>query len=144
MTVFLDTNILIYAIDGGDKRQVASSLVRKNARISVQSLNEFALVARRKLRWSWHEVHDALDELAAGFGEPVPLTYDVYRAGIDLAERYQFRVYDALIVAAAIGAGADTLFSEVMQDGLVVGGRLTIRNPFEGPMPKGGTDPLCP
>ncbi|KPF79687.1 hypothetical protein IP88_01625 [alpha proteobacterium AAP81b] len=130
MTFFLDTNILIYAIDDGDKRQVASSLVREGTRIAVQSLNEFVLVARRKLRWSWHEIHDALDELAASFGEPVPLTYDVHRVGIDLAERYQFRIYDALIVAAAIVAGADTLYSEDMHDGLVVSGRLTIRNPF--------------
>lgn len=131
MTAFLDTNILVYAIEvGGAKRTVASDLMRQDARIAVQSLNEFVLVARRKLRWPWSEIHAALDELAASLGEPVALTHDVHRVGVGLAERHGLRIYDALIVAAALAAGADTLWSEDMQDGLVIDGRLTIRNPF--------------
>ena len=47
-----------------------------------------------------------------------------------LAERYQFRIYDAMIVAAALAAGCDTLWSEDMQDGLMIDDRLAIRNPF--------------
>ena len=54
-------------------------------------------------------------------------THDVGRA---LAERYGWSVYDAMIVAAALLAGCTRLWSEDMQDGLLVEGRLRIANPF--------------
>ena len=46
------------------------------------------------------------------------------------ARRYKIAFYDAAIVAAALLADCDTLWSEDMHDGLVIDGRLTIRNPF--------------
>ncbi len=36
-----------------------------------------------------------------------------------------------MIVAAALAAGCDTLWSEDMQDGFIVEGRLRIANPFK-------------
>ena len=54
-------------------------------------------------------------------------THDVGRA---LAERYGFSIYDSMIVASALVAGCTTLWSEDMQDGLLVEGRLRIVNPF--------------
>ena len=54
-------------------------------------------------------------------------THDVGRA---LAQRYGFSVYDAMIVASALIAGCTTLWSEDMQDGLLVEGQLRIVNPF--------------
>lgn len=50
--------------------------------------------------------------------------------GLRLAERYQLSLYDGMIVAAALDAGCDTLWSEDMHDGLVVETQLTICNPF--------------
>ena len=47
-----------------------------------------------------------------------------------LAERYSFSIYDAMIVASALVAGCTTLWSEDMQDGLLVEGQLRIINPF--------------
>lgn len=60
----------------------------------------------------------------------MPLTIALNFEARGIAERYQLSFYDALIVAAALAAGCDTLFSEDMHDGLVIEGRLTIRNPF--------------
>ncbi len=48
---------------------------------------------------------------------------------LKLAARYGYRIYDALILAAAIETGCDVLYSEDMQDGQHIGA-LTIRNPF--------------
>jgi predicted nucleic acid-binding protein len=48
-----------------------------------------------------------------------------------IAERFGFRIYDSVILAAAIEAGCTMLLSEDMQDGQHVGS-LTIRNPFGG------------
>jgi predicted nucleic acid-binding protein len=39
-------------------------------------------------------------------------------------------VYDAMIVAAAILGGCETLYSEDMQDGLLIDNQLRICNPF--------------
>ena len=54
----------------------------------------------------------------------------IHEAGLVIAARTGYRFYDALIVAAALEARWDTLFSEDLHDGHVIVGRLTIRNPF--------------
>lgn len=50
--------------------------------------------------------------------------------GIDIAERYGFSVYDGMIVAAALEAESEILWSEDTHDGLTVFDRLKIVNPF--------------
>jgi predicted nucleic acid-binding protein len=47
-----------------------------------------------------------------------------------LQARYRFSYFDSLIIAAALAAGCSTLYSEDMQHGQVIAGRLTISNPF--------------
>jgi predicted nucleic acid-binding protein len=49
---------------------------------------------------------------------------------LDIRERYSFSWYDSLIVAAALEANCDTLYSEDMQNSQVINGRLSIVNPF--------------
>jgi predicted nucleic acid-binding protein len=41
-------------------------------------------------------------------------------------------MFDALILASALQAGSNTLWSEDMQDGAIIDGRLRIANPFGG------------
>ena len=63
---FFDTTILIYAISEGDSRAaVAEGLLAGGGHISVQVLNEFAAVARRKLSMSWDEIAEALAAIRA-------------------------------------------------------------------------------
>jgi len=52
------------------------------------------------------------------------------REAIALALRYQISHWDALILAAALEAGCDVLYSEDFQDGQVFNDRITVRNPF--------------
>jgi predicted nucleic acid-binding protein len=47
-----------------------------------------------------------------------------------LAERYNISIYDAMIAASALHANCDTLWSEDMQDGMVLDDRIPIVNPF--------------
>ena len=49
---------------------------------------------------------------------------------VGIAARFGYRIYDSLIIASALEAACATLYSEDMQDGQVIEGRLTIRNPF--------------
>ena len=97
--------------------------------LSVQVLNEFVAVARRKLDKSWEEVRRALDILRVFCPEPVPLTVETHERAVHIAERYGYSIFDSLIIAAALHIGASTLYSEDMRDGRAIDG-LTIRNPF--------------
>jgi predicted nucleic acid-binding protein len=96
---------------------------------SVQVLNEMSNVAIRKHGMSWSHVGTLLEPVRA-LCRIEPLTEATCDLGAHLAMRYQLSVYDAMIVAAALLAGADTLYSEDMHDGLLIEGRLRIRNPF--------------
>jgi predicted nucleic acid-binding protein len=127
---FFDSNVLLYATSGEvAKADRAEQLIRAGGTISVQVLNEIANVTRRKLRYSWSQTNTLLLQLR-GLLAVVPVTVAIHEAGIRLAERYGLSVYDAMIVAAALSSGCGTLWSEDMQDGLAVEGRLTIVNPF--------------
>lgn len=130
MSDFLDTNVLVYAFVDDHRADAARDLLNGRTRIAVQSLNEFALAARRRLAMTWPEIKSSLIAIQRVCLDPQPLTLEVHGTGLRLAERYQFKVFDAMIVAAALTAGCDTLWSEDMHDGLVVDERLTIRNPF--------------
>jgi predicted nucleic acid-binding protein len=128
---FLDTNVLLYATLQLDPRsEAARTLLARRGTISVQVLNEFANVAARKLRRPWPDIGRALGAIRTLCAAPVPLTVAIHEAGIAIAARTGYQLYDALIIAAALEAGCDTLFSEDLRDGQVIDGRLTIRNPF--------------
>jgi len=129
-SVFFDTTILIYAVsDANPRAAVAEDLLSAGGHISVQVLNEFAAVARRKLNMSWDEITEALGTIRALCETPAPLTVEVHESALKLAALYRYHIYDALILAAALESGCNTLYSEDMQDGQQIG-LLTIRNPF--------------
>ncbi|MBZ5720004.1 MAG: PIN domain-containing protein [Acidobacteriia bacterium] len=128
---FLDTNVLIYAVAKNDLRaSQAEALLASGGIVSIQSLNEFVSVARRKLDMSWKEVKELLDAICILCPDPVPISLDTHKAAVAIAEKYGYGVYDALVVSAALEAGCKTLYSEDLQDGQVINRQLTIRNPF--------------
>lgn len=128
---FFDSNVLIYSVTANDARQpVARTLVTGGGVISVQSLNEFVNVARRKLKMPWDDVLMAEDLILASCEPPLTLTFGLHQRGVGLAERYKLALYDAMIVSAALTAGCDILYSEDMHEGFVIDGTLTVRNPF--------------
>ena len=127
---FFDTNVILYAFRQEDKRgQVAETLLAAGGALSVQVLNEFVAVLRRKLDKSWEEVRHALDILRVVCPEPIPVTVETHQRAMHIAERYGYSIFDSLIIAAALHAGANTLYTEDMRDGEAIDG-LTIRNPF--------------
>lgn len=128
--VFFDSNVLLYMLsEDVDKADRAEVLLAGGGTISVQVLNELTLAGRRKFRMDWGGIDQFLVPVRS-LCEIKPMTEDTYDLGRTLAERHQFPIYDAMIVAAALLAGSDTLYSEDMHDGLLVDGRLRIRNPF--------------
>ena len=129
-STFLDTKILIYAFSHSPHSETARDLLRNAHKTGVQNLNEFANVARNKLRMSWAEVRESLQQIQSLCPIVSPLEVALHERGLALAERHGFAFFDALVVAAALNSGCDTLLSEDMHHGLVVEGRLAIRNPF--------------
>jgi len=78
---------------------------------------------------SWDETHAFLNMLR-GLLTVHPLTVEIHESRLRLAERYGFSTYDAMIAAAALDAGCDTLWSEDMQHGMALKEGLRILNPF--------------
>ena len=102
---FFDTNLLIYAALQPDARSDrARALLAQGGAISVQVLNEFANVARRKLRKPWPEVAQALDAVRALCPPPLPITLATHEAALGIAGRLGYRFYDSLIIASALEA----------------------------------------
>jgi predicted nucleic acid-binding protein len=128
---FFDTNILIYAVARDDPRNTqAEALLASGGKLSVQVLNEFVSVARRKILMQWNEVTEALGAFRVLCPSPLPITIKLHEAALKIAETHNYNIYDALIVAAALESGCATLYSEDLHDGQVIDGQLTIRNPF--------------
>ncbi len=128
---FIDANVLVYAAIQNDPRSAqAEELLSVERVISVQVLNEFVSVARGRFQLSWEDVKTAVQWIRILCSDPVPLTSDTHDEAVDIAEQYGYKFYNALIVAAALQAGCSTLYSDDMQDGQVIHGTLTIRNPF--------------
>lgn len=127
---FIDTNVLVYAFsDQNDRSDRAAELIASGGVVSVQVLNEFVDVARRKLQQDWSAVQRALDDLHLLLDPPLPLTTELHRAAVVLSRKYGFRIYDSLIVSAAKSSGCLTLYTEDLQHGQEIAGVL-VQNPF--------------
>lgn len=127
---FLDSNILVYAFTTDPRAVAAQALLERGGIISVQGLNEFTNVAKRKLGMTWAEVRDALSAIRTICPTIVPIDVETHADALRIAERYGYAIFDALIIASALRADCGVLWSEDMQDGLVIDQRLRIANPF--------------
>ncbi|CAN5602466.1 PIN domain-containing protein [soil metagenome] len=135
---FIDTNIFIYQLEAldGSKSVTADGLIRKgietkDACISFQVVQECLNTALRKaeIPLSVDEMRTYIDNVL----EPlfrVPASIPLYKRALGIQARYGYSFYDSLIVAAALDAGCERIYSEDMQSGQRIEG-LKIENPFE-------------
>ena len=126
---FIDSNVVLYLFSSDTlKADRTELLLQSGGLISVQVLNEVASVCLRKLKMTWEEI-DAVLETLKSTCEVLPVTLASHEKAVGLAKRFQISLYDANIVATAILCGADTLFSEDMQNGMSMES-VTVVNPF--------------
>lgn len=97
--------------------------------VSVQVLNEFTNVLRRKFRLEWNIVAAAVADVRDLFETIRPLDIETHEAAVALAEAHGFSFYDSSIVASALQAGCETLLTADLRDGRRIDS-LTIVNPF--------------
>jgi predicted nucleic acid-binding protein len=121
--------VLVYAQTDERQRIRATEIISQGGIISVQVLNEFVSVLRGKLKRDWPEVEDARQDILAALPNPVSLTPVIHERAVVLSRDHNIPIYDALIVAAALEGGCDTLYSEDLQHGRRFAG-LAIVNPF--------------
>lgn len=133
--VFLDTNVLVYAFDLGAvaKRERARALIRDPQLdwcVSWQVVQEFSNVALHRFKnpMGSEDLSDYLELVMMPQCEVMP-TRELYLSAIRLQSQTQYRFYDSLIVASALAAGAQELYSEDLQSGRKIGD-LQIVNPF--------------
>ncbi len=130
MPVFLDSNIVLYALgDEESKRAVASELLAAWPTISTQVINECSHVLRRKLKIFPARVAEEMENVI-DVVQLIDIGLYEIRTAWGLAARYGFSHYDSLIIATALSAGCTTLYTEDMQHGQVIDDRLTLLNPF--------------
>jgi len=127
---FFDSNVVLYLISEDEtKADAAEALISQGGYVSVQVLNETASIATRKLQMTHEEVREVLASVRA-ICQVNPLTCETHDLGMQIADRYQLSIYDSMIVASALAAGCSTLYSEDLQDGMLVNRSLKIKNPF--------------
>jgi predicted nucleic acid-binding protein len=132
MPYFLDSNIIIYGLHSEQdfKKSLKSArLFESAAVISTQVISECLHISQKKFRANPAALEEILEFLLGTF----KLT-EIHSSTLRLAARLRHSIhvsqYDAQIIAAALEAGCTTLYTEDMQHGQVIEGRLTITNPF--------------
>ena len=127
---FFDTSVLFYLLSNdARKADQVELLLANHGIISVQVLNEFTVVALRKVGLPLLEIREILDTVRA-VCTVEPLTATTHDRGMEIYARYKFSFYDSVIIAAALIAGAKVLYSEDLQHGQVIDRQLRIVNPF--------------
>ena len=127
---FFDTSVLLYLLsDDTVRADRIEALLSARGAISVQVLNEFAIVALRKLRMPLNEVREILTTIRAVCAVE-PITVETHDRGLAVFERHRFSLYDSMLVATALISGAKILYSEDLQNGQIIDDQLRVTNPF--------------
>lgn len=132
--VFVDSNVLIYAVDEGDPRKhQAARLWRaelwksRRGRLSFQVLQEFYANVIRKWPAAREQAQAEIRNLLTW--KPVLTDELILEDGWRIQDRHQVSFWDALIIAAAKAASCGYLLTEDLQANQDFDG-LIIVNPF--------------
>ena len=135
--VFVDTNVWIYAVlessEEKHKHEISSNLIKSlisegnQIVIGTQVVNEVYVNLLKNVPED--KALQICDELVDLY-EIKSIDSLVLRKAWDLNKQYKFSYWDSLIGSAAVLENCKSLYSEDMQDGLVVETRLKIVNPF--------------
>ena len=135
-SMFLDTNILVYAYDQHDphKQIIAQGLLtdgikQENLILSVQVLGEFFNVVTRYIPqpMSPGEAKEVINTLSILPVQDIDMM--MVKRAIDTHDVYQISYWDSLIISAAERAGCGMILSEDLSDGQIYH-NILVNNPF--------------
>ena len=134
-----DSNIWLYRLlidpecndaEEMGKHNLATALTsRENILISTQIINEVCAVLSKKAKISEIQIRQIIQEFYDGC-LVIQLDRNIILRASELRTQYSFSFWDSLIVASALASEANILYSEDMQDGLIISNQLTLINPF--------------
>jgi predicted nucleic acid-binding protein len=139
--VFVDSNIWLYALttprDGEEmsKRNKSIESLRELASqktivVSIQVINEFHWNMLRKFKVDDVSVAEIVKVNIESIAVITEVGYSIYRKALDLRKKYSLSFWDSPIVASALEAECKMLYTEDLQHGQIIDGRLTVCNPF--------------
>jgi predicted nucleic acid-binding protein len=130
---FIDSNVWLYALStlqDARKHAIANQLLRSTGfMISTQVINEVCRNLIKKASFSDAQIKGVITAFYKRC-DVVRFDQSIFLGAVSVREHYQISFWDSLIVASALNAEAEFLYSEDMQDGLLIQERLTIINPF--------------
>jgi predicted nucleic acid-binding protein len=128
----LDTNILVYNHDENNahKRFVSENLLRANPVISSQVVSEYLNYMRKEYKIEKNKLIRAC-ALWLKKCTVQPVGCSTIELASRLIDKYDFQLFDGIIVASALEANCGILYSEDMQHGQVIETSLKIINPYK-------------
>jgi predicted nucleic acid-binding protein len=129
--IALDSNILIYnhSLDYESKRLIARDFFKENPVISSQVISEYINVMKRNFKMQKQELLN-LCSLWLEKCSIQPVVLSTIKLAQNLINRYDFQIFDGIIIAAALEANCNILYSEDMQNGQIIESTLRVVNPF--------------
>ena len=116
--------------DARAKQQIATSITsQENLVISTQVVNEVCSNLIRKAKFDNSQIQNIIDDFGAGC-EILPVSFATIQYAVKLRDCYLFSFWDSIIIASAILGDITILYSEDMQDSLIIEDTLQIINPF--------------
>ena len=131
---FVDSNIWLYAFSTDQKEEtkriLAKQLIKeKSIIISTQVINEVCYNLLKKHNLNEKSISNLITSFYSKY-QVISFNRDILESASNLRTQYNISFWDSLIVSCALSAGVNILYSEDMQDGLIVVKKLTIINPF--------------
>ena len=113
--IALDSNVLIYnhSLTYENKRLIARDFFNENPVVSSQVISEYLNVMRKQFKMEKNELMQ-LCSLWLGKCSVQPVILSTIKLAQNLVSKYDFQVFDGIIVAAALEANCDILYSDVL------------------------------
>ncbi|MCC5640768.1 PIN domain-containing protein [Nostoc sp. CHAB 5844] len=137
---FIDTNVWLYRLFDDKKIEVVERVRKRNIAISITSnegiiistqvVNEVSANLLKKAAFNEQQIKAVIQSLYLRC-TVIEFNLNIFESASDIRSRYNFSFWDGLIVVCALSARASILYSEDMQDGLVIANQLEVVNPFK-------------
>ena len=130
--VFLDTNLWIYLYSDKVKGRKIKQLVTdrfENIVISTQVLGELFHVLTKKGLKDKKEAKEIVSEIAGHF-QVAAISLPTVNHAVNLHVKHGYSYWDSLILSSAMENGCKLLYTEDLQGGQVIDGKLKIATPL--------------
>ncbi|MBI4684963.1 MAG: PIN domain-containing protein [Nitrospirae bacterium] len=131
--IFVDTNVLIYFISHEKKKKLQARDIifsSEEVYISSQVISEFISVCYSKNLLKTDDVISVTSHFLEAL-RFTPIEESTIRNALQVKKKSQYSFWDSLVIASALENRCSILYTEDMQEGQIIDGRLTIVNPFK-------------